>query len=175
MEPTLESLEAAFCLRPNARIHELATGVGRHDDTDFPPAVTPGLDKTERLSLTDSRWRQAREAFLEAVAPSQRGVVARLLTQRHEGGHGLREWFRGLVWERSRLPASLPSELVQVYLDDPEALPLYDCADCGLAIPVRPDPQAEDGEAANVYFPECPCCGGATDLYAYWSKDRGTF
>ncbi len=133
--------------------------------------TAPAAPRAE--AALDARWQEARDHFLAAVAPEQRPFVARLLRERHEGGHGLRTWFRNLVWNGACLPAAVPPAVVEVYLADPEALPLHDCADCGMAVPVRPDRQAgPEGEPERVYFPTCPCCGGQTGLYAYWSNRR---
>jgi hypothetical protein len=121
-------------------------------------------------SPLDRRWAQTRDRFLAAVDPKQRATVAGLLRQRHRGGLGLRMWLRTLVTQDRPLPESLPTELVQVYLDDPEAVPLYDCASCGLAVPVLPGWRGYEGEPERVYFLECPCCGGSTGLHAYWSN-----
>ena len=118
----------------------------------------------------EGRWAQTRDQFLSAVDPRQRPTVAGLLRQPHRGGVGLRMWLRTLVTQGRAVPESLPLDLVQVYLDDPEAVPLHDCAECGLAIPVHPGWRGYEGEPERVYFPACPCCGGPTGLHAYWSK-----
>lgn len=117
----------------------------------------------------DRHWREARDRFLAAVTLRQRPAVADLLRHPHHGGLGLRMWLRALATQGRTLPPSLPPELVQVYLDDPEAVPLHDCACCGLPVPVRPGWGSYEGEPARVYFPNCPACGGPTGLYAYWS------
>src|SRR4051812_4803509 len=108
-------------------------------------------------SACERRWAQTRDGFLSAMDPRQRPVVAALLRQPHCGGLGLRMWLRALVTQGRPLPESLPVELVQVYLDDPEAVPLHDCARCGLGMPVHPGWRGYEGEPAQVYFPACPC------------------
>ncbi len=118
----------------------------------------------------DARWSEARQRLLAAVASVQRAEVARRLQQAPHGGLGLRLWLRTLVTQGRPLPEALPAELVQVYLEDPDAVPAHDCAICGVAIPVQPGWQGYDDEPRRVYFPTCPCCGGRTGLYAYWSS-----
>src|SRR3954469_12034308 len=113
-------------------------------------------------SAFERRWAQTRDSFLSAVDARQRPVVARLLRQPHCGGLGLRMWLRNLVTQDRPLPESLPVELIQVYLDDPEAVPLHDCAWCGLAIPVHPGWRGYEGEPERAFFPTCPCCSGPT-------------
>ena len=115
-------------------------------------------------------WDEIKESFLEAVAAKQRSKVAALLREPGGRGRGLRTWLRALAAQEQAPPERLPVELVQVYLDDEEALPLHDCAGCGVAIPVRPDWQRFEGEPQHTYFPDCPCCGERTGLYAAWSR-----
>ena len=115
----------------------------------------------------NKRWQDARERFLAAVDPRQRPVVEAVLSQPFYGGAGLRAWLAALANRGGVLPPSLPQELVVVYLEDSEALPLHDCADCGLAIPVRPGRSSFVGEVERVYFRTCPCCGGRTGWYAH--------
>jgi hypothetical protein len=56
-------------------------------------------------------------------------------------------------------------------MEDSEAMPQHDCADCGLAIPVRPARPADFvGEVERIYFPTCPNCGGRSGWYAYLSN-----
>jgi|SRR5579884_1542082 len=118
----------------------------------------------------EAHWSQARAALLAAVAPAQRPLVAALLRQPLRGGRGLRMWLRLLATQGPPLPPSLPEVLIHVYLNDPEAVPLHDCAGCGLAVPVRPGWLGYEGEPQRVYFPACPHCGGHTGLHAYWSN-----
>lgn len=131
-----------------------------------PTRTAPAADVGE----PDYQWQQVRERFLSAIGPALRPRVVALLSQPRHGGRGLRSWLRNLVWDGSRLPVSIPDELVQVYLDDHEALPLHDCSGCGLAVPVRLAPDADFEEApAREYFPLCPNCGSLTGLFAYYS------
>jgi hypothetical protein len=128
---------------------------------------------TPPTHLTDSEpgWREATARFLTAVDGGQRATVAALLRQPRWGGRGLRAWLRLVADQGQPLPAVLPTQLVEVYLQDTEAEPLHDCARCGLAVPVRPGwRRAPDGVPEAVYFPACPCCGGPTGPYAYWSR-----
>ncbi len=118
----------------------------------------------------DSRWSEARAALLAAVSDDQRQVVADLLRHPHHGGVGLRMLLRALATDDRPMPQDLPQELVQIYLDDPEAVPLHDCAVCGIPIPVHADRSDPEGPSQRIYFASCPRCGGQTGLYAYWSN-----
>ena len=118
-------------------------------------------------------WSEVRDLFLRAVIEEQRSAVVGLLREPRWGGRGLRMWLRTLVTQGRSLPEVLPSELIQVYLDDPEALPLHDCSDCGLAVPIRSGWLGLEGEPERIYFPVCPNCGSRTGLYAFWSNTRG--
>jgi hypothetical protein len=113
-------------------------------------------------------WAEAVEQLLAAVDPQQRAAVQQFLKDWHAGGRGLREWARSLLRRGKAVPEALPRELVQVYLDDPDAEPLHDCARCGVAVPVHPAPRGAGG-AEFAYFRLCPVCGGRTGLYAYWA------
>jgi hypothetical protein len=140
----------------------------RMEDSD--QTIVRQDDGTRLSGFHNSSWSNARRYFLAAVNPRQRPVVARLLQEAPHSGLGLRLWLRSMVAQGRPLPKSLPAELVQVYLDDPEAVPLHDCEGCGIAIPVHPAWQGYESEPQRVYFPTCPCCGGRTGLYAYWSN-----
>jgi hypothetical protein len=116
-------------------------------------------------------WAETRDRFLAVVDPKQRHAVQELLQNRDSGGKGLRSWLRALTWRQGRLPAAIPLELINIYLTDPEAVPLFDCESCGLAIPVRPGRRyGYEEEAEHVYFRTCPNCGGRTGWYVYESR-----
>jgi hypothetical protein len=116
------------------------------------------------------RWQNAQCNFLNAVSPTQRESVERLLNQLHSGGMGLRMWLQAIAWRGAKLPQSIPVELIDVYLHDSEAVPLHDCEECGLAVPVRPNRlRGCDADPERTYFPCCPSCGGRTGWYLYWS------
>ncbi len=120
---------------------------------------------------SDTAWGAAREQFLAALDAGQRDTVARLLRQPHYGGTGLRQWLCALAAGIAVLPDAGPPALIQVYLTDPEAMPLHDCADCGLAVPVRPGRLYACVETAErVYFPLCPACGAPTGHFARLSR-----
>jgi hypothetical protein len=115
----------------------------------------------------------AMELFLAAVPAAQRGRVRELLTDPRAGGRGLRALVALLDADPRDLPPALPTELVEVYLDDDEAEPLHDCERCGLPVPVHAGRRC--GHEASVdreYFPTCPHCGGRTGRYAFWSARR---
>ena len=134
------------------------------------PKRTIRIDAPSQAMPSDDRhWAELRDRFLAAVDPRQRPAVAALLRHPNRGGGGLRMWLRALMAQGRPVPMSFPPNLVQVYLDDPEAVPLHDCARCGLAVPVCAGWDGYEGEPARVYFPTCPCCDGPTGLYAYWS------
>jgi hypothetical protein len=52
---------------------------------------------------------------------------------------------------------AMPPEVAEVYMANPDALPLHDCEDCGYKLP-------------HGYFESCPLCGGRIGWYGYWSK-----
>jgi hypothetical protein len=115
-----------------------------------------------------TEWQELHDRFLAAVPSAQRADVARALDEPQSAGRGLRVWLEILAAQQREPPVTIARELVDVYLDDPNALPQHDCADCGLAVPVRP---SSDGEG-RAYFPRCPGCGGPTGRFAYWSNPR---
>jgi hypothetical protein len=113
----------------------------------------------------------AGERLLSAVPPARRPLARRLLSDPRCGGHGLRAWVSQLDALALSLPATLPSELVEVYLADDDAEPLHDCEGCGLAVPVRVARRCgHEAAVEREYFPVCPCCGGKTGRFAYWSR-----
>jgi hypothetical protein len=58
------------------------------------------------------------------------------------------------VWDG---PLALPKAVADVYLSDPETLPIHRCEKCGYRIPTYAGPGSEQREA---YFTKCPLCGG---------------
>lgn len=124
-----------------------------------------------RRRESDACWTAACERFLLATPVGLRQATERSLGNLHSAGSGLRAWVAAIAWRGSRLPESLPAELVQVYLDDPEAIPLHDCEKCGIAIPVRPDRlNGSEAEPEQVYFTQCPVCAGRTGWFLYFSR-----
>jgi hypothetical protein len=118
-----------------------------------------------RIPLTAS------DRLLSAVPPARRPLARRLLSDPRCGGHGLRAWVSLLDADARPLPAALPAELVEVYLADDDAEPLHDCEACGLAVPVRAVRRCgHEAAVEREYFPVCPCCGGRTGRFAYWSR-----
>src|SRR4051794_7533583 len=104
--------------------------------TTAPPARAESSGRASRPAgaYPDGPWAELRQRFFDALNPRQREPVAFLLRHRYHGGAGLRQWLRGLAVGATALPAALPPGLIEVYLTDPEALPLHDCAGCGLAV-----------------------------------------
>jgi hypothetical protein len=118
-------------------------------------------------------WGKVKQRFLAAVAPCQRPSVAAVLDNWHAGGKGLRQWLRGLVRDEQCVPKSIPPELIRVYLDDPDAAPLYGCSRCGLALPgLRSSGWETEAEFKEAYFEHCPSCGHSIGLYAHWSARK---
>gem|GEM_PF-3720525 len=139
----------------------------------LPESVLPieHLDTASASTEADPRWTSACQEFLLAVPDALRETVDRTLRGLHNGGSGLRAWVSGIAWRGGRLPEEVPADLIQVYLTDPEAVPLHDCETCGIAIPVRPHRlHGLDGEPEQVYFSSCPACGGRTGWFLYWAR-----
>lgn len=111
--------------------------------------------------------------FLSAVPPGLRSRVRDALVNPRLGGRGLRAWLSLVEIEDRPLPSSFCDELVSIYLNDPEAEPLYDCEECGLAVPVRAGRRGgHEPTCDRVYFTTCPACGGRTGERAFWSRRR---
>jgi len=109
--------------------------------------------------------------LLAAVCDGQRSEVETLMSNPRRGGRGLRSWLAIMAVDQRPLPDTLPWELVEVYLQDDDAEPFYDCERCGLPVPVRTARSwGHEATVERVYFPTCPCCGGRTGRYAYWSR-----
>jgi|GEM_PF-3360990 len=127
-----------------------------------------------RSTLQDAAtrdWERICRRFLSAVGEDQRPAVARLLELPHYSSPGLRNWLTAITYRGAQLPEQIPAAVIEVYLLDPEAMPLHDCERCGLAIPVRPSRlYGDDGDPEQVYFPACPACGGRTGWYLFWSQ-----
>lgn len=113
--------------------------------------------------------------LLAAVPPAYRVKARALITDPRQGGRGLRAWLAILDTEGRPLPDELPEELVNVYLSDDDAEPLFDCEHCGMPVPVRAARRCGHEAAVDrVYFTTCPCCGGRTGRHAYWSRQAET-
>ncbi len=109
--------------------------------------------------------------LLTAIPPALRPLAESVLTSPRLGGRGLRAWLALLEVDHPPLPDELPPELVEVYLRDDEAEPLFDCERCGLPVPVRCGRRlGREPVAERVYFPTCPSCGGRTGRHAFWSR-----
>jgi hypothetical protein len=111
------------------------------------------------------------QKFLSSVPDELKDKVGHSLKSMHSGGFGLRAWVNSLTYRNSQLPHSIPEGLIQVYFNDPEAFPLHECEDCGLAIPVRPNRRhGLDGVPEHTYFESCPSCGGRTGLHLFVAR-----
>ena len=137
------------------------------------------------------RWLIAADRLVQAIAPEQRDAVVQVMEQwLQQEGDGCKRWPGLVTWtyylERGRgfLPERIPSEVIDVYLTNARAQPDHDCADCGMAIPIRPcviDDRSFGGECVYRgvaeeevrYFAACPSCGGVTGQQAYWKKHGG--
>jgi hypothetical protein len=118
----------------------------------------------------DGRWQNVCLRFLNAVSVNQRAAVAQSLRQPNNGGSGLREWVSAIAYRGATIPDAIPETVIDIYLNDPEAVPLYDCESCGLATPVRPSRlYGLDGDPEEVYFRNCPACGARTGLFLHFS------
>ena len=84
----------------------------------------------------------------------------------------IRSVFRHMA---SGTPLALPASVVSVYLDDPAAVALHDCEDCGYVVPFGcPEPYAEPPKPARVYFQRCPLCGGKVGYCAFHNRNAFT-
>lgn len=109
--------------------------------------------------------------LLAALPTDRQPLARRMIADPRCGGHGLRAWLAMLDTDHRPLPSALPPALVEVYLQDDDAEPLHDCERCGLAVPVRAARRhGHEAVVEREYFPTCPCCGGRTGRYAFWSR-----
>lgn len=70
-------------------------------------------------------------------------------------------------------PGVMHPDVALVYREDPRAVPLHDCADCGLGIPcVAGGKTGGRTIPFRRYFDACPACGGEVGYNAYWRKQR---
>ncbi len=125
--------------------------------------------------LPEQNWLEAERRLMAAVPPTLRERVHASLVNPRIGGRGLRSLLALLATETRPLPKQLPPELIRVYLNDDEAEPLYDCATCGLPLPVRFARRfGHESAPEHVYFTMCPHCGGPVGRFAYWSARSWT-
>lgn len=124
----------------------------------------PGTDENRQTNgVSPCDWEETVAAFFYAIADDQRPAVERAVTDPRYGGAGLRRWLEGIVWLGEPLPDWIPASVIDVYLRDPAAMPLFNCEDCDMPVPVRPHPiEGPDAAPEQIYFPHCPWCGAPT-------------
>jgi hypothetical protein len=144
----------------------MSNGILKKDDAVPPAGAATGAKDPVQA------WKDTAARFLAAVPYEQREAVEPLLQQPHYGSSGLRNWIDAIASQGAVLPERIPAAVIDVYLEDAEAMPLYECEECGLAVPVRPNRLlGPDAEPEKVFFPECPACGGRTGYYLYRTRD----
>ena len=127
--------------------------------------------QTKMTAVCDTDTKSAEWRLMAAVPVAQRRAARTMLTTPRRGGRGLRTWLALLEVDHPPLPDELPQDLIEVYLMDDEAEPYHDCEDCGLPVPVRCGRRVgREPIIEREYFPDCPCCGGRTGRYAFWSR-----
>jgi Zn ribbon nucleic-acid-binding protein len=120
---------------------------------------------------TDDAWAAACAQVIASVPMTHRSAVREALRDAHGSAGGLREWVSAIAFRGAQCPECVPVDLIQVYLSDPEAVPLHDCENCGLAVPVRPSRlHGMESPPEEEYFPVCPVCQGRTGPYYFWSR-----
>jgi len=117
-------------------------------------------------------WTEAVGQLAAALPTTCREQVVAILRECDRSApHGLKAWCAAIASGMARVPEALPEDLIAVYLAHPQAAPLHDCEQCGLAVPIIPGrAYGYEGEPARVFFPECPVCGGRTGWYYYWAN-----
>ena len=69
-------------------------------------------------------------------------------------------------------PLELPGAVASIYLEDSDARPEHDCADCGYDVPITyARPFVRPPRSETVYFECCPLCGGKVGSQAFYSKN----
>jgi len=139
------------------------------------PANDPNIDGRSPSSSWEARIQHVKWQFLQATPVDLRSAVAHALEALHDGSRGLRSWLCAIAHSTATLPQSIPRQVIEVYLNHPDAEPLHDCEGCGLAIPVRINPSRwMDAEPESVYLPSCPACGCRTGWYLYIARNIDT-
>ena len=129
----------------------------------------------EAMAARDAEW----EFMLSTMSPEHAGIVAAAREANAEGNflllpqtperrllHRCLNAFSKTASNRRQAPydtippevsLAMPPAVCEVYLNDPAALPLHDCEDCGYKVP-------------HSYFERCPLCGGRVGWYAFYHK-----
>jgi hypothetical protein len=129
----------------------------------------------EPPSEEDLRSHDAVHRLLERLEPEQRSLVLEDIKGCSGRGNLGKLTSTVLYYVEQHLkagtPLELPSSVASVYLQNPDARPDHECADCGYDLPFAwPHPRAEPPRAAKVYFESCPLCGGQVGPYAFSFK-----
>jgi hypothetical protein len=73
---------------------------------------------------------------------------------------------------KAHTPLELPRAVASIYLEDLDARPEHECADCGYNVPITyARPFARPPRTETVYFAGCPLCGGTAGAQAFYSKN----
>jgi hypothetical protein len=125
---------------------------------DFGLADAPAVVRLRAWHLAGANQRGGRPQ------PSQLSKITLLVL------HALDLPFGREDRERLAERATMPPEVLQVFLDDPEATPTHDCVACGVFLPVTPGALAI--ASAKVYYATCPLCGGrvGADLFRWHER-----
>jgi hypothetical protein len=132
----------------------------------------------ERVAEWDRQFFATLRQILERVPEEMDAAVMDRIEQQIERcesdvseslhDDGICYWLSKIVGEAIRIPlpdAKPLTEIVQAYLDHPDAWPLEECGDCGLCLP---GPRSVRGG----YFSTCPVCGGAVGQMAWYYASR---
>ena len=128
-------------------------------------------------SELDLQFYDALDGLLERLEPEQRSLVLEDIKgcsgRKHASFARLTDTVLYYVYQhvKAGTPLELPASVASVYLQNPDARPEHECADCGYDLPFEwAHPRAEPPRAAKVYFESCPVCGGKVGLHAFYCK-----
>ena len=132
----------------------------------------------EPPSEEDLRFHDALHRLLERLEPEQRSLVLEDIKgcsgrSKHADPGKLTSTVFYYVQQHLKggTPLELPESVYSIYLQNPDARPEHECADCGYDLPFElAHPRAEPPRAAKVYFESCPLCAGKVGPYAFYFK-----